>query len=282
MINFFEVASVDEKKLRSLAQRFQIHDMVVEDCLNRDQRPKLDDYADHKFLVWFCYYQDKIYEIQIIILQDTIILVPHEQSPVGEAWSKFLNFNSEYYSDVWHACYALLDRLTDITWSELRLLYRQIDDFEQNLFKKEVKPQDLIKLKRRITDIELSISHLPSVASQAQNLHQAGTDLNWKLRDLHDHCERINRTLAMYRGQTTSTIDLYWGLQSNKMNQQIKKLTLLASIGFPLSFWSSFWGMNFDIIPFNNSNLFYIAIVIMLLSVAINIYFLIKKGIWHD
>jgi len=284
MIKFYEVASVEESKLRDLANQYSVHEMALEDCLHRDQRPKLDDFENHKFLVWFCYYQDRIYEIQFIIFNDTLILVPHEKSPIGNTWSEFLNFNSNSNSnlDVWHATYYLLDKLTDMTWTELRQLYHYVDDFELNIFKKEVKPQELIKIKRKLNNIELSIGHLSSVAIQLQNLNLNSHDLNWKLRDLHDHCERINRSLAMYRGQTTSTIDLYWGLQANKTNYQIKKLTLIASIGLPLSFWSSFWGMNFEIIPFKTAELFFAAIAIMCISVGLTIYFLVKKGIWQD
>lgn len=282
MIKFYEVASVEESKLRDLANQYGVHAMVLEDCLHRDQRPKLDDFENHKFLVWFCYFQEKIYEIQFIIFNDTLILVPHEKSPIGSTWAEFLNFNINLHQDVWHATYFILDRLTDITWTDLRQLYLHVDEFELNIFKKEVNPQDLIKIKRKLNNIELSIGHLPSVALQLQNLNSGNDDLNWKLRDLYDHCERINRSLAMYRGQTTSTIDLYWGLQANKTNYQIKKLTLLASIGLPLSFWSSFWGMNFEVIPFRTAELFFLAIAIMCISVGVTIYFLVKKGIWQD
>ena len=117
---------------------------------------------------------------------------------------------------------------------------------------------------------------------QLQNLSNPKGDLKWKLRDLHDHCERITQSISLYRSQIATAIELYWGLQANKTNNQIKKLSLLASITVPLTFWASFWGMNFEFIPFADPNLFYAALAIMLTSVALAVWFLVKKGYWAD
>jgi magnesium transporter len=178
--------------------------------------------------------------------------------------------------------YHVLDRATDVTWAEVRTVFGQIDDFEQRMFREECDPHFLMQLKKQLNQIDYSIGLLASVAEQIRNFCHSAGDLNWKLRDLHDHCERIDRSLALYRSQVTTTIELFWGHQANRTNRHIKKLTLLASISVPLTFWSSFWGMNFEVIPFSSGRLFAFAICAMAISVAVTFGILVKKGYWSD
>jgi magnesium transporter len=178
--------------------------------------------------------------------------------------------------------YQALDSATDQTWRDIKNLFSQIEIFEQKMFTKDVKPQSLLTIKKKLNQIDYAIGHLASVAKQLQNLCPIQGDMNWKLRDLHDHSVRINTSMAMYSSQITTTIELYWGLQANRSNTQIKQLTLLACISMPLTFWASFFGMNFSFIPFNEPKFFYGALGLMLISVLSTIGLLVKKGFWSD
>lgn len=281
MLKWTEILSSDELKLREISSALNVNSLALEDCLHRDQRPKLDDYNTHQLLVWFLLVEGQVYELQFLIFPNQLIVVPHEKPPSGETWRDFLKI-SENHKDVWHMLYQALDKATDITWTEMRALFSKLDEFEQNMFKKEVNPQKMLHFKKHLNQIDLSIGHLSSVASQIQNLCKPTDDLVWKLRDLFDHCERIYRYVSMYRSQIASTIELYWGLQAHRSNTQIKKLTLIASVSVPLTFWCSFWGMNFEYIPFSRPELFYLALVLMVLSVIVTAFFLIRKGYWSD
>ena len=276
-----EVLSTDVEALKRIGETCNVNPLALEDCFHRDQRPKLDDYETHQLLVWFMMSKSKIYELQFLIFPEQLIMVPHENPPNSASWKEYLKL-SDGHKDVWHLLYQALDRATDITWQEIRDLFDQIDEFEDTMFAREVHPQSLLSLKKQFNHIDYSIGHLSSVTKQLQNLSQPKGDLRWKLRDLHDHCERITQSISLYRSQIATAIELYWGLQANKTNNQIKKLSLLASIAVPLTFWGSFWGMNFQAIPYHDSNLFYVAIGIMLVSVLMTVWFLVKKGYWAD
>lgn len=279
MAKWIEVLSHDKVTLEKLGADYMVHPLALEDCFNRDQKPKLDDYVTHQFLVWFMYHKSKVYEIQFIIFPDKLIAVPHEQPPEGLIWSEFLKLGSNY-RDVWHMLYTALDKITDVTWLEVRSLYLHVDEIEQQMFKKDINPQSLLKLKKRLNSFDYTLGHLSSVVVQLRNLIKPTGDLNWKLRDLSDHCDRIYANVTLYRSQISTTIELFWGLQANRTNRQIKKLSLLASISVPITFWASFWGMNFQIIPFDKPELFYAAIGIMVLSVSLTMYLLVRKGYW--
>lgn len=280
MVTCREVSSTDASSFSQIAAELGAHPLAVEDCQHRDQRAKLDDYENQQLLVWFMFAKDEVYELQFLIFPNALVLVPHQSPPSGQNWTEFLKL-TPHHKDVWHALYQALDRATDVTWQELRLITNRIDNFEEEVFLKEIQPQDLIILKRRLNEIDYSIGHLSSVSEQIINLSQPSGDLAWKLRDLHDHCERIDRTISLYRAQIATTIDLYWGMQANRTNGQIKRLSLLASISVPLTFWSSFWGMNFQVIPFHQPELLVTAIGIMILSAALTMWFLVRKGYWN-
>lgn len=281
MFKWTEILSTNTAFLFALANELKVHPLALEDCQHRDQRPKLDDYETHQLLVWFMLAKGRIYEIQFLIFKDQLIAVPHEPPPEGKTWGEYLQVTN-HHKDVWHLLYNVLDKATDITWQEIRLLFSQVDEFEQEMFKKEFSPQSLLLVKKQLNQIDFSIGHLSSVAKQLQNLCNPTGDLNWKLRDLFDHCERICRSIALYRSQISTTIELFWGLQANRTNKQIKKLSLLASIAMPLTFWASFWGMNFEFIPFASPVLFFFALIVMGLSVGLTCWLLVRKGYWSD
>ncbi|MCC2678812.1 MAG: corA [Pseudobdellovibrio sp.] len=278
MPQWIEIKSSDPA-LPQLAKDYGVNPFAVEDCLNRDQRPKLDDYQSHQFLVWFMYSKNKVYELQFLIFPDKVIMVPFDAPPEGANWKDYLKIPAEP-KDVWHLLYYVLDKMTDITWQEVRILLSKVDEIEQAIFKKDVDPNELIKLKKKLHRFDYSFGHLASVIEQLQDLIQPTNELKWKFRDLHDHCERIYESVALYRSHIASAIEMLWGLESNRTNRQIKKLTLVASIAVPLTFWSSFWGMNFHAIPFEKPELFWFAIAMMVLSVAVTSWLLVRKGYW--
>jgi magnesium transporter len=280
-VKWSEISSEDIAAISNLAAELHVHPLAIEDCIHRNQRPKLEDFGNHQFLVWFTILKGEICEIQFIIFPHHVIMVYHDKPPERDTWFDYFKL-TDHRKDVWHLIYHALDGATDATWAEIRTLFSQVDDFEDRMFKEECDPQVLLNLKKRINRVEFSIGLLASVAEQLRNFCQSKDDLNWKLRDLHDHCERIDRSLELYRGQVTTTIELFWGHKANLTNRHIKKLTVLASISVPLTFWSSFWGMNFEAIPFHSAHLFAVALFLMALSVGGTFALLVKKGYWSD
>src|SRR6476469_5369059 len=77
MIKCTEILSTDTAKLKAMAEALQVNPLALEDCIHRDQRPKLDEYEHHEFLVWFMLAKGEVYELQFIIFPDQIIFVPH-------------------------------------------------------------------------------------------------------------------------------------------------------------------------------------------------------------
>jgi magnesium transporter len=280
MMKWIELSTVNKENVLKVLTELDVHALTIEDCLNQGQRAKLEEYENHQFLVWFMLAGDHVYELQFIIFPEILILVTHEAPPSDLDWQAYLKIEMARHRDVAHLLYQVLDRATDQTGLELRALSSSIEYFEDEMFQSNVDPRSVLALRKILSKSEFSIGHLPSVVKQIQNFYQFKDDLKWRLRDLHDHCERNKDSIEAQQAHISHAIDLYWGLESNRTNAHIKKLTLLASISIPMTFWASFWGMNFHAIPYESIHFFELAIGVMILSCLSVYLFLRKKGYW--
>lgn len=279
-MRWIELSSENPQQVSSILTEMQAHPLTIEDCLHQGQRAKIEEYDNHQFIVWFMLAQNEIYELQFLVFSETLILVTHGLPPTGNSWQEYLKADLSRCKDIPHLLYQVLDKATDQTGFELRSLAQKIEDFEDAMFEKSVDPKSILNLGKVLSRSQFSIAHLPSVTKQMQNIYQFKDDLKWKLRDLHDHCERMKNWIDAQGTHITNAIDLYWGLESNRTNSQVKKLSLLASISIPLTFWASFWGMNFQAIPYENYTFFKLAISVMILSSLAIYWFLRRKGLW--
>ncbi len=281
MINWIEILSIDAEALKKYAEQFNIHPYILSDCVKKDLRPKIEDYETHQYLVWFMYLQGQMYEMQFVIAGDTLILITHDKPAAIKSWKDYFQLDINQ-KNTWHLVHQALDRSTRTTWNELQILFAKIETFEEKIFKSKADPQLILNIKKKLVKLDYPMGHLTSVSKQIQNFCKPKDDLNWKLRDLHDHCERVSQTITQYRSQIVSAIELFWGYQAQRTNKHIKKLSLLASVTVPLTFWTSFWGMNFTTIPFDNKYLFTAAVLIMVASISAAFWILKSRGYWSD
>ncbi|MEW6057059.1 MAG: CorA family divalent cation transporter [Bdellovibrionota bacterium] len=281
-VQWIELLSTDRASLEKLAAELGIHPLAVEDCVNHNQRAKFEDFEKHQFLVWFAFIHGEVYELEFVVFPKTILLVTNAPAPNGSSWHAFLQLGS-HHRDSAHLLYQALDRTLDLSAKNVLPLFGAIDEFEENmLHHKQGDLHNLLKLKRQLARAEYALSYLAAVVGQLQQFLNPRDDLRWRLRDLWDHCQRVYQALVFHRVQIANTMDMYWGVTARRTNDQIKKLTLLASVSVPLTFWTSFWGMNFAVIPFDKPWLFLVALGTMALSILGVFVFLKSRGFWEE
>ncbi len=282
-MQWLEISSTNTQELQKLAGELSIHPLALEDCFHRDQRAKLEDYGNHQFLVWFMATQNKIYELQFLIFPDRILFVPHDVPPGGiPTWKDFFQLTDERMKDVATTIFLALDKATDISFVELRVFIGKIEAFEQKLLKGNTDLKTILPIKKKLASFELYMGHLPLISQQLQGTFQLKNDLRWRYRDLRDHCQRLHESVIFQQTQIISSFELHWAMAAQKTNLQIKKLTLLASISVPTTFWASFWGMNFQALPFDNPYFFAFAMFIMIATAVGTYFFLRYRGYWSD
>lgn len=251
--------------LEAISQHFNIHPLVVEDILSTHQRPKIEIFDDYIFIILKMIRYDQKEE-EIIMEQVSLILgknfVITFQETEGDVFDP-LRMRIENgkgrarKSGPDYLAYAILDILVDNYFLVLEVIGEEIESLETAVLEDHDPAliERIHNLKRRLIDLRKTIWPLREVIG---NLQRSESPLITRaigrfVGDLHDHVMQTIDALESYREMASSILDIYLTMMSNRMNEVMKVLTIIATIFIPLSFLAGVYGMNFDtsISPFN-------------------------------
>ncbi len=250
----------DEGFVEKLGKTFDLNALLLEDAVNTEQRPKIDEYEDYIFGVFKMIYLDE--QQNIVIEHAAITLFRHEvlvfqelkEDVFGSVRDRILGkLGRIRQRGADYLYFALLDAIIDNYYVVLEHIQDQIETLEEEVYKKP-KPrtaQKIQDLKKEVLRIRRYISPVKELVSR---LIESDNPLFTKetkpfLRDVLDHCLEINESLQIYREMVMSLMEMYMSNVSNKMNEVMKVLTVMASIFIPLTFIVGIYGMNFDNMP---------------------------------
>lgn len=241
---------------------FDIHQLVLEDILNTNQRPKFEEYDDHLYIVLKCLLPENdpfsvSYEqISLLIFKNMVFIFKEKQddlfSPIEQrirtSKGRFRSLGTDYLT------YAILDAIVDQNFILLDLLDDEITALEDSLLASEATPDMLStiqKLKREVISIRRYVSPLRELIAEMlrSESHLISEKTHIYLKDVSDHAIRVIESIELYREILTSLLDIYVSSVSNKMNAVMKVLTVFASIFIPLTFLTGIYGMNFEYMP---------------------------------
>lgn len=277
--------------LEIIGQHFNIHPLVIEDILSTHQRPKIEIFDDYIFIILkmirYDHEEDEINMEQVsLILGKNFVITFQEmegdifdplRTRIENGKGRARKSGSDYLA------YAILDILVDNYFLVLEALGEEIESLETAVL--EDNDPSLIErihyLKRQLIDLRKTIWPLREVIANLQRSESllVSKPIGRFLGDLHDHVMQTIDALETYREMTSSILDIYLTMMSNRMNEVMKVLTIIATIFIPLSFLAGVYGMNFDtsISPFNMPELEnpYGYIMFWSLAVAIGVGLLI-------
>jgi len=248
-------------EIEKIGKHFELHPLVVEDIVNISQRPKIDEHDDYMFVVLkMLYYDDhqKIVSEQVsfILGKDYVLTFQESEGDVfdevrdriRQAKGRVRTMQSDYL------LYVLIDAIVDHYFSVIEILGDKIEDFESAIFSGDVDgdvSKEIQNLKREILRVRRAIFPLREIISRIEkhesNLIQPKTITYF--RDIYDHLIQVSENIDIYREMIWSLMDMYMTTISNKMNEVMKVLTIMASIFIPLTFIAGIYGMNFEYIP---------------------------------
>jgi magnesium transporter len=247
--------------IEDIGKAFKIHSLVLEDIMNTDQRPKFEDYDEYLFIVLKILSYDAktnnviTEQISILLSQEYVITFQENENRIFSPIIEKLNVEKSklriYGTD--YLAYRLLDIIIDNYFLVLEKIGERIEFFEEELINegKQDSLKEIYKIKRENILLRKSVWPLREVISKIERTDSEiiTTRSNVYLRDLHDHTIQVIDTLETYRDMTTSMIDLHLSNTSNKMNEIMKVLTIIATIFIPLTFIAGVYGMNFNNMP---------------------------------
>ena len=292
-ILWLDLESPTEQDLYGLGKDFTLHPLAIEDSSHEHQRPKVDEYENYFFVVFYAVNLDKekqgvdICEIDMFLGNNYLITVhsgkTHELEEVESRWTR----NAKQLEwGIGVLFYTLLDSIVDNYFPVVDGLVDKAEELEDGLFTGNIRQraftQEILQLKKHFLAFRRVVTPERDVLNILTNRDSPIFDSHVLLyfRDIYDHLNRLSDTLDLYRDQLSTIMDANLSIVSNDLNKVVRTLTGASIILMVDSLFASIWGMNFVNIPELHLYYgYYLALAFMVLATII-LYFFFRRLNW--
>ncbi len=247
--------------VEALGKHFGLHPLVMEDIVHTGQRPKMEDYENTLFIVlkMLLYNEasEQIDEEQVsLILGPNLVISFQEREgdvfdPIRERIRNNRGRIRKMGAD--YLAYALVDAIVDHYFILLEKVGDRVEILGEELVEKPSPKtlEEIHALKRELLFMRKSVWPLREVISGLQRGESALFEEHTLiyLRDVYDHSIQVIDTVETFRDMISGMLDIYLSSVSNRMNEVMKVLTIIATIFIPLTFVAGIYGMNFQYMP---------------------------------
>jgi magnesium transporter len=245
-----------------LTDVLKLHPLTIEDIWAERSRPKIDDFDAYLYVIVHgigAAKHDKLQTVELDVVIGPNWLVTHD--PAGlvsdDVGTELDHSPRVLIKGVAWLAHALLDRVVDGYMPVIDQLDAEIEQLENDTLDKagtqrgRVVLQRILAFKRRLQDLRRMGIYQREILLRLSRgeLDEIPADALPFYRDVYDHFLRINDIAEGYRDLVTSALDAYLSVQSNRMNEIMKTLTLMSTVMLPLTFIAGLYGMNFKHMP---------------------------------
>jgi magnesium transporter len=282
----------DVQILQELGDCFGFHPLVLEDVLNTDQRPKMEYFGDYIYIVLkMCYFDNENNvtiedQISLILGSNFVISFQERQADVFDPVREQIRRRRGHIrkSGADYLTYALIDLIVDNYFIVLEKLGEKIEDAEENLLTNPTSQtlQAIHNLKKEMMSLRKSVWPLREVVSSMER-DESGLikrTLLVYLRDVYDHTIQVADTIETFRDMLSGMLDIYLSSTSNRLNEVMKVLTIVATIFIPLTFVVGIYGMNFKYMPELEWQWGYYAVLSTMVVIGVLMIIYFKKKKW--
>lgn len=266
----------DTDLINKIGIAFNLHPLVIDDILNTEQRPKVDDFDAYIFLeTRFFYYETNTMSVnseQISMVLGNRFLLTFQEKPSGAFESIRERLRTTHTSmrdlGVDYLAYSLLDSIVDRYFSVLDEMNNASETLESKLLNNPspIELNQIHQLKRASIELRRSVWPLREVINHLirnENGFFHTTTIPY-LRDVHDHIVSFIESLESIRDNLSGLMDIYMTSVSNRVNLELRALTVVAMLFMPATLIAGIFGMNFVHMPWiEHVNGFWWAIGIM-------------------
>ena len=293
-VTWINVAGLHQVEvLEKLNECFGLHPLVLEDILNTDQRPKMEDFGDYLFIVLKTLFLNDDLKEEVGSEQVSLILGPNFvlsfqerggglfdpiQERIRNGKGRVRKMGPDYL------VHAILDTIIDHYFVVLEKLGERIEFLEEELVSRPtpVTLGEMHRLKREMIFLRKAVWPLREVIGSLErgesSLIQESTVIY--LRDIYDHTIQVIDNIETYRDMLSGMLDIYLSSISNRMNEIMKVLTIIATIFIPLTFIVGLYGMNFKNMPELEWRWGYPLVLFLMLAVAVFMLFYFRRKKW--
>ncbi|MBN1546825.1 MAG: magnesium/cobalt transporter CorA [Syntrophaceae bacterium] len=282
----------DVKILEQVGANFGMHPLILEDILNTGQRPKIEDLGNYIFIVLKMFSNQEESGEELEAEQVSIILGSNYVISFWEKEGKTLDPIKERIRNgkgrirkmgASYLTYGILDAIVDSYFIVLERLGEKIETYEDSLVNRPTSHtlQAIQHLKREMIFLRKSVWPLREIIGYLERTESSLIDNSVSIffKDVYDHTIQLIDTIETFRDTLSSMLDIYLSSISNKMNEVMKVLTIIATLFMPLTFMAGVYGMNFQNFPELKWQYGYLMfwIVIAVMAILMIIYFKRKK-----
>ncbi len=275
---------------------FNFHPLAIDDALQETHVPKVDDWGKFLYIVLHSVVfnlndNEHIETQELDIFLGPNYIVTHHDPPilaVEKVWSYIQRDDRHLKYGVDHLLYRLSDELVASYMPAVEALDDLIDTLEDEVFD-QPSPTTLAMIfsaKRAILHLRRIIGPQREVMNKLARDDYRVIDLKARVyfRDVYDHLVRLHDITELIRDLVGGTLDSYLSVINNRMNEIMKTLTLITTLFMPLSFVTSFFGMNFFIpnAPVTSwvaRPVFFVALL-LLVFMPVGMYFWVRRRGW--
>ena len=279
--------------LERLGECYGFHPLVLEDILNTDQRPKMEDYGDYIYIVLkMLNHNGKsngIVTEQVSIILGSNFVISFQEGGEGDVFNpirdriksgkgRIRKMGADYLA------YALLDAVVDNYFIIMEKLGESIELLEEKLITHPTPDSLRIihHLKREMIFLRKAIWPLREVISGLERgelaLFKESTRIY--LRDVYDHTIQVIDTIETFREMVSGMLDIYLSSVSNRLNSVMKVLTIIATIFMPLTFLAGVYGMNFKYMPELEWKWGYPVVWLVMIVIGVSMLIYFRKKRW--
>lgn len=293
-ITWLDITGLNNPALiQQLAERYALHPLTVEDILNVEQRPKVEEFDNYlfitiKILIWHAETSSFATEqLSLLVGNGFVLSLQDKELPLFADIRKRLHAEvgqrlREQGSD--YLAYRLIDILVDQYFVVLEGLGDQIETLEDRIIAEPTpaNARAIHRLKRQVLTLRKSIWPLREVINHLLQVDEPfiSTFTRVYLRDLYDHTVQAIDAVETFRDILASTLDVYLSSTNNRLNEVMKVLTVIATIFIPITFLASVFGMNFKYMPELNWHWGYPGILGLMLLVALGMVWYFRHKKW--
>ena len=257
---WLDLQNPQNEEIDLLREEFNFHPLAIEDATRHHERPKLDAYENYYFMVFYAIGYDTARRrlsgqpIGLFIGANYIVSVHQgEITTIDETIKRWQANAAEFGQDVGTLLYTLLDALVDDYFPVIDQLAERVEDIEEQIFERysEDALQDVFGLKRDLLQVRRVVAPERDVLNVLIRREVPIFERNsiLYLQDVYDHIVRITDSIDTYRDLLSSALDAFLSVQSNRLNQIVKVLTICSIVLMTDALIAGIYGMNFEFMP---------------------------------
>ena len=251
----------DEDIIEKIGGHFNIHPLLLEDIMNTHQRPKMQDFEDYVFIVLKTLSREegedgiRSEQVSLIVSRDVVISFQERESPIFEPLRERIRNGKGRIrrTGTDFLAYSIVDTIVDGYFVIIEKIGEDIERFEDTLV---VDPgsrtlKGIQNLRTEMLNLRKAIWPMREVALGLERVESALIQESTGIffRDVYEHTVQVMDTVETYRDMLSGMLDIYLSSISNRLNEVMKVLTIIATIFIPLTFIAGVYGMNFVFMP---------------------------------